>query len=78
MTFLLISLAYFLFGPLCANSFKVLSNIAQICMYLDEMKDLLEMWCGIQVNDSMIWKALKCPGFTMKKVCVLIFSLYFV
>ena len=41
-------------------------------MYLDEMKDLLEMRCGVQVNDSTIWKALKRSGFTMKKVCVLV------
>ena len=47
-------------------------------MYLDEMRDLLEMRCGIQVNDSTIWKALKHSGLTRKKVCVLIFSLFFV
>ena len=76
MTFLLISLPHFLFAPLHASSFKVLLNIAQICTLM--MRDLLEMRCGIQVNDSTIWKALKCSGFTMKKVCVLIFSLYFV
>ncbi|KAF8574852.1 hypothetical protein K439DRAFT_1371401, partial [Ramaria rubella] len=37
-------------------------------IYLDELKANLEECCGTEVSLSMVWRALKKSGFTMKKV----------
>ena len=37
-------------------------------LYLDEMRELLETHCGVEVTDSTVWRALSRTRFTMKKV----------
>ena len=37
-------------------------------MYLDELKEILEISCGVSISRSTIWRMLRRAGFTMKKV----------
>ena len=41
-------------------------------LYLDELRELLTITCGVDVSESTIWRTLKRAGFTMKKVCLLV------
>ena len=36
--------------------------------YLDELREMLTVNCGIQVSRTSIWRTLRAGGFTMKKV----------
>jgi len=37
-------------------------------IYLDELQQLLEEHCGVQVNASTIWRSLLYSGLTMKRI----------
>ncbi|KAH7924314.1 hypothetical protein BV22DRAFT_1196045 [Leucogyrophana mollusca] len=38
--------------------------------YLDELQELLEDRCGVEVSQSTIWRALRRSGFTIKKASI--------
>jgi len=37
-------------------------------LYLDELKEILEISCGVSISRSTIWRTLRRAGFTMKKL----------
>jgi transposase len=37
-------------------------------LYLDELKEMLEVTCGVSVSRSTVWRTLRRAGFTMKKI----------
>ncbi len=36
--------------------------------YLDELRDMLEERCGVQVSEATIWRTLNRVGFRLKEV----------
>jgi hypothetical protein len=42
-------------------------------LYLSELKEWLSEACGVTVNETTIWQALRCSGFRMKRVCCCIY-----
>ncbi|KIK24913.1 hypothetical protein PISMIDRAFT_97690, partial [Pisolithus microcarpus 441] len=37
-------------------------------LYLDELQQMLEASCGVNVSRATVWRTLSRSGFTMKKV----------
>ncbi|KAH7917786.1 hypothetical protein BV22DRAFT_985652, partial [Leucogyrophana mollusca] len=37
-------------------------------LYLDELREVLEERCGVEVSEPTIWRALRRSSFTLKKV----------
>ncbi|KIK77083.1 hypothetical protein PAXRUDRAFT_779145 [Paxillus rubicundulus Ve08.2h10] len=37
-------------------------------LYLDELQEMLETSCGVDVSCAIIWRTLCRAGFTMKKI----------
>ena len=37
--------------------------------YLDELQEIMNTTCGVQVSKATVWHTLHKAGFTMKKVC---------
>jgi transposase len=37
-------------------------------MYLDELREILAITCGVNASPSTLWRTLHRAGFTMKKV----------
>ncbi|KIO14394.1 hypothetical protein M404DRAFT_108146, partial [Pisolithus tinctorius Marx 270] len=36
-------------------------------LYLDELQEMLAVFCGVEVSRSTVWRTLRRSGFTMKK-----------
>ncbi|KAF9228549.1 hypothetical protein BS17DRAFT_663580, partial [Gyrodon lividus] len=37
-------------------------------LYLDELKEMLAVSCGVDVSRTTVWRTLHQAGFTMKKI----------